>query len=96
MNADDDLLKLFGPREEVSGFDLEFLVVAGKAARLAARVRGAELHDDGARVSPYAESRCVSRITRNFRVWPPMIVVSETSSTCFSECSSSAAIRRNW
>ena len=52
VNADHNLLKLFLPGEEIAGFDLQFAVVAGKAAGLAARIRGAELHDDGAGSEP--------------------------------------------
>ena len=49
VNSHDDLLQFFRAREEVAGFDLKLLVVARKAARLTARVRGSELHDDGTR-----------------------------------------------
>ncbi len=48
VNADDDLLKLFGPGEEVACFHLKFPIVSGKASGLGARVRRAQLHDDRA------------------------------------------------
>ena len=53
MDADDDLLQFFGAREEVSGLDLELLVIARKAAGLdCASSRAPKLHDDGAGCKP--------------------------------------------
>ena len=48
MNADDHLLQFVRAREEIAGFDLEFLVLARKISRLRARVRAAELRHNSA------------------------------------------------
>ena len=46
MNSYYDLLQFFRAREEVARLDLEFPIVARKAAGLAARIRGPELRDN--------------------------------------------------
>ena len=43
MNADHHLLQVLSPCEEPSGLDLEFVVIAGKAAHVTATIRALEL-----------------------------------------------------
>ena len=95
-DAENNLLHVITAGKQRSCIDPNLLVLIRELSRLDFCIRGLSFAATSAGESVYEASFDVLSSTRIVRGCPPRMRVSETSSTCLIECSSSSAIKRRW